>query len=156
VNVSGDIAVRVLTAIPSSVAALYYALSPFFGRLVCTGLADYLGKVDHEWQGSLAGVPPHRSTEAISAIIDWVVDAPQMVPALLLPLTTAVFALRNKSAAAIVLSFSVVGICAATLWIYSCTPLEYRSKRLIGRRYTVVALAGVILNIASATVVVLS
>lgn len=146
---------HVLASIPLIIAGLYYLLSPFFIRLVRKGLTDYLDKVDQEWQGPKDEIPPHRTSEAIAANIDWVIDAPQMVPALLLPLTAAVFALQNNNTAAIVLSFSVVVICTATLWIYSCSPVEYRSMRLLGYRYTIIALVSIVLNGVSAAVIIL-
>jgi len=78
-----------------------------------------------------------------------------MVPSLLLPLTAAVFAMHDNDLAGAILAFSTVGICAAALWIYSRSPLEYRSLRFIGSRYTLVSALGVILNLTGAGLILL-
>ena len=137
--------VRLLEAAPLMIAALYYLCSPFFSKHVGKRLNDYLLLVDGEWTGPTNGTPPHRTSQSIGATLDWVTDAPQMVPVLLLPLTASVFAFQG-TAAAIILGFASVLICVLTLWIYFCPPLKYRSLRLIGHRYTVVSMLGMLLN----------
>lgn len=144
-----------LEVVPLAIAAFYYLLSPFFNGLVRDGFVNYLEKTDDEWQGPITGLPPHRTTEALSANIDWVIDAPQMIPGLLLPLTAGIFALADQDAAAAILAFATVLICAATLWIYTRSPVEYRSLRLIGHRYTVVSVLGVILNAVTAMLILI-
>jgi hypothetical protein len=143
---------HLLEAIPLLLAAFYYLLSPFFSDLVKRGFISYLDKVDSEWHGPDSQMPPHRTSEVLGQNIDWVIDAPQMVPGLLLPLAAAIFALQSNDLSAVVLSFAAVGICAAVLWIYSRSPVQYRSMRFVWHRYTLVASLGVVLNVAAAIV----
>jgi hypothetical protein len=143
---------HLLEAIPLLLAAFYYLLFPFFSDLVKQGFINYLDKVDSEWRGPDSPVPLHRTSEALGQNIDWVIDAPQMVPGLLLPLAGAIFALQSNDWSAVVLSFASIGICAAVLWIYSRSPVEYQSMRFVGHRYTLVAGLGVVLNVAAAIV----
>jgi hypothetical protein len=145
---------KLIGAFPAILAALYYGLSPFFNELTRKGYIEYLDKIDAEWHGSTASLPPHRTSEALAANIDWIIDAPQTVPSLLLPLATALFALSNKNLSAIVLSAAVILICVATLWIYSQSPLRYRSLRLLGHRYTAVSAFGIVLNLGVAVMLI--
>jgi hypothetical protein len=144
---------RFLEATPLLLGALYYIMTPFFGKLVRRGYISYMEKVEREWRGPKAPLPPHLSPEALAANIDWLIDAPQMVPTLLLPLAAAVFALQNTAISSIVLAFSAVGVSAAALWIYSRSPLEYRSLRFVKNRYTLVSLLGIVLNMGAAILV---
>lgn len=141
---------KLIGAFPVILAALYYALSPFFTELTRKGYTEYLDKVDAEWHGNGAPLPPHRTSEALGANIDWIIDAPQMVPSLLLPLATAIFALSDNDLSAVILSTAAILICVATLWIYSQSPIRYRSFRIVGHRYTVVSALGIVLNLAAA------
>lgn len=141
---------KLLDATPLFLAALYYALTPFFSQQVRSGYIDYLQKVNSEWQGPKASIPPHLAPEALAANTDWLIDTPQMVPTLLLPLAAAVFALHDSDLSGVVLAFAAIVICAAVLWIYSRSPLQYRSLRFVGNRYTLVPALGVVLNAAAA------
>lgn len=140
---------RLLDAIPLMLAALYYLFAPFFLSLTCRGLTDYLKNVSKEWQG-MHDVPPHLTPESIAATCEWVADAPQVIPTLLLPLAAAVFAIQSQDIPAVVLAFASVVICVATLWIYSTSPLKYRSYKFVKGKYTIVAVVGVALNAAAA------
>src|SRR6516164_7597444 len=142
------IGTRVLQATPLMVAALYYLLSPFFIGRACKGLSDYLKGISSTLTGPTPNVPLHLTPDAVAATCEWVIDAPQLIPTLLLPLAAAVFTLQSQDVPAIVLAFASVVICAATLWIYSVSPLQYRARKLW--KYTIVAVAGVILNAAAA------
>jgi hypothetical protein len=141
---------KLIAAFPVILAALYYALSPFFTELTRKGYTEYLDKVDAEWRGNSVPLPPHRTSQALGTNIDWIIDAPQMVPCLLLPLATAIFALNDNGLAAVILSAATILICVATLWIYSQSPIRYRSFRIIGHRYTVVSAFGIVLNLTAA------
>lgn len=152
---SEGIGVRLLDSMPLILAAIYYLLAPFFIGLVRRGFIDSLSKADREWKGTDHPLPPHRTSEHLATNIDWIIDAPQMVPSLLLPLAAVLFALRNSVAAAIIFSLSTLGICAATLWIYSQSPLEYRSLGFVRHRYTLVTASGVILNFGAAILLLL-
>jgi hypothetical protein len=154
-NVTGTpIVSRLLEATPLLLATLYYILTPFFSGLGYRGYVSYLGKVNNEWQGPKVPLPPHLAPEALAANVDWLVDAPQMVPTLLLPLAAAVFAFHDSTISSIVLAFAAIVICVAALWIYSRSPLEYRSLRFIGNRYTVVAALGIVLNGTAAVLLI--
>src|SRR5690349_9111610 len=97
-SVSADTAgnSRLLVATPLLLAALYYLFSPFFAEQARQRLIDYLEKVDREWEGPKINLPPHLEPQAIAANADWLIDAPQMVPTLLLPLAGAVFAFNEN------------------------------------------------------------
>jgi hypothetical protein len=148
-------ALRLLEATPLLLGALYYAMTPFFAQLTRRGYKTYMEKIEREWQGPKVSLPPHLDIEALAANIDWLIDAPQMVPTLLLPLAAAVFALRDSSISSVVLAFAAICVSGAALWIYSRSPLEYRSLRFLGNRYTVVSALGVILNAAAAVLILL-
>jgi hypothetical protein len=143
---------KLLVAAPFLLAALYYAISPFFAQQVRRRLADYFDKVNAEWEGPTDCIPPHLKTDAITATTDWTIDAPQMVPTLLLPLAGAVFALNDNNIVGVVLAFATVMICVATLWIYMRSPIEYQARRFAWRRYTSVSALGLALNIAVSVV----
>ena len=152
---SEDIEARILDAMPLILAAIYYLLAPFFVGLARRGFIDSLTKADMEWKGPDNELPPHRTSEYLSTNIDWIIDAPQMVPSLLLPLAAVLFAFRNSFASAVILALSALGICVATLWIYFRSPLEYRSIGFLGHRYTLVTASGVILNTGAAILLIL-
>ena len=145
----------VLEAVPLLLATAYYAFAPFFSGLASKGLIEYLEKENKEWKGSLDEIPPHLTPGAIAANIDWVIDAPQLVPTLLLPLTAAVFAFKSSDVPTIILAFSSIVITVAALWIYNVSPLKYRSYKIIKNRYTVVAATGAILNGTAAILVLI-
>jgi hypothetical protein len=138
---------RLFVATPLLLAAVYYLFSPFFVQQTRQRLIDYLEKVDREWEGPRDGLPPHLEPQAIGATADWVIDAPQMVPTLLLPLAGAVFAFNENGISGVILAFATVIICAATLWIYTRSPVEYRARRVIWHKYTTVSALGIILNL---------
>jgi hypothetical protein len=141
---------KILDATPFLLATLYYLLTPFFTELVRRGLVGYLNDLDAEWQGPDVSRPPHLTPQAIASNIDWIVDAPQMVPTLLLPLAGAILALTNGDIVSVILSFSVLLVAAAALWIYTRSPVQYRSFRLIKHRYTIVSILGIALNAGTA------
>jgi len=65
-------------------------------------------------------------------------------------LALAIFTIRGSATSAVVISAACIVICVATLWIYSRSPLQYRSFRFIRHRYTVVNALGVVPNLAAA------
>jgi hypothetical protein len=146
-NTSATGTSRLLVATPLLLAAVYYLFSPFFVQQARQRLIDYLEKVEREWEGPRDGLPPHLEPQAIGANTDWIIDAPQMVPTLLLPLAGAVFAFNDNGVSGIILAFATVIICAATLWIYTRSPVEYRAVRMIWHKYTVVSTLGIVLNL---------
>lgn len=145
---------KILEAMPLILAAVYYLLTPFFVEQVRRGFGASLAQADAEWKGPDQPLPPHRTTEYLGTNIDWIVDAPQLVPCLLLPLAAVLFSFRDSAATAVILSLSVVGICAAALWIYTRSPLAYRSLGVVGGRYTPVTAAGLVLNLGAAILLV--
>jgi hypothetical protein len=145
---------KLLRATPSLLAALYYVSAPFFSRMTRQRYVDHAEKVGREWQGSVANIPPHLDPKIIAENIDWVIDAPQVVPTLLLPLATAVFAIRDSAVASIVLAFSSIGISIFALWMYSKSPVEYRSLRIPTTKHTIVAVLGIVLNISAALLLI--
>jgi len=146
-NTSATGTSRLFVATPLLLAAMYYIFSPFFVQQARQRLIDYLEKVDREWEGPRDGLPPHLEPQAIGANVDWIIDAPQMVPTLLLPLAGAVFAFNDNGISGVILAFATVIICAATLWIYTRSPVEYRARRVIWHKYTVVSALGIVLNL---------
>jgi hypothetical protein len=142
---------RLVEAMPFFLGALYYVFMPFFIKQTQQRLVDYLEKVDTEWQGSREP-PPHLAPRAVAITVEWTTDATQVVPTLLLPVAGAVFALRSNSLSAAVLAFSALIISVICLWIYSQSPVEYRARRYIFHRYTIISIFGIILNIAVAIV----
>jgi len=137
---------------PLILATAYYFASPFFSELVRKRFVDYLDAADREWHGQNYP-PPHRTSEALAANIDWIIDVPQVVPCFLLPLTAAIFAFRINDSSAVILIFAALAVCVATLWIYNRSPLDYRSMRIIGHRYTLVAGLGMFANAVTAILV---
>lgn len=145
-NASVSHSSRLLEAVPLLLATAYYLSEPFFTSLAAKGLIEYLDKGNREWQGSLDELPPHLSPKAIAANVDWIIDAPQLVPTLLLPLTAVVLAFTDNDVPTVILAFSSIVIPIAALWIYNISPLKYRSYKIVKNKYTVVAATGVLLN----------
>lgn len=154
-NVQPGITSHLLEATPLLLAAFYYLLAPFFSDLVRQRFIVHLEKMDREWSGPEVQLPPHLTSAGLEQNIDWVIDAPQMVPGLLLPLAGAIFAFRDSDLSAIILAFATISICAAALWIYSQSPVKYQSIRFAGHRYTLVAALGVLLNGIAAVVLLI-
>jgi len=148
-----DSASRFLEAVPFLLAATYYMFGPFFISQVRQKLVDHLKKVGDEWKGPQDS-PPHLTPRAIAVTAEWTIDAPQVVPTLLLPLAGAVFALRSSSISAAVLAFAALVISVFCLWIYAQSPLEYRAHRYIFHRYTILSMLGIILNLVIVIVLV--
>lgn len=138
---------KFLQATPFLLAAFYYLLSPFFIQQTRRRLTDYFEKINAEYVGPKDPVPPHLSPEAIGATADWIIDAPQVVPTLLLPLAGAVFSLHDNSIAGIIVAFAAVIVCVATLWMYTRSPIEYQARRFIWHTYSLVSVVGIILNL---------
>lgn len=145
----GNVVAKLLHSTPSLLAALYYLSAPFFVRLTRRGYTDYAAKVDEEWQGPKY-TPPHLEPKAVAESIDWMIDAPQVVPTLLLPLAAAVFAIRDSAISSIVLAFASIAISICAVWIYSISPMEYRTFRIPKTGHTLVAVLGIVLNTTAA------
>jgi hypothetical protein len=143
---------KILEAVPFVLAVLYYLFSPFFIGQARKGFIAYMEKADAEWQGDKALIPPHLKPKAVAANVDWIVDAPQMIPIILLPLAAAVFVLKGV-ASEVILAFATIVICVLTLWIYSCSPIEYRALRIVRHKYTLASALGIVLNMATAIVI---
>lgn len=147
-----------LEAVPLLIAALYYLLSPFFVGITTKGLCDYLDGVDEEWSGDLDAIPPHRSSEALGGVLEWVMDAPQLVPSVLLPLLAVMFVIDSREVVAVVLAVTCLLLSVAALWIYRVSPLQYRAIRLrkykLVSQYTLVSMVGLLFNLAAAVLVV--
>jgi hypothetical protein len=147
---------KLLEATPWLLAAFYYLFAPFFIEQARKRLIDYLDKVNEEWQGPKGSIPPHLTSKAIGATTDWVIDAPQLVPTLLLPLAGAVFSIHNNSIAGVILTFGTLVICTLTLWMYTRSPIEYQARRFIWHKYTLLSILGLVLNLAVAAILLLT
>ena len=151
---------KILLAAPFVIAVAYYLVSPYFSRRAIIGFENHMKRVESEHvHPDDLDVRGHEAELEINEAIheralEWVVDAPQIVPTILLPVAGLLFAaITAPKIALLVALIAAVVTAAATLWIYSENPIVYRSRRLGG--YTCVALLGMALNTLSVVAILI-
>ena len=152
-------------ALPFFVAAGYYSVSPFFGRITRQTIQEYLEKVSASWQGPTTDAS-HLEPASLAQLTDWITDAPQLIPTLLLPIAGALFAVTTSANASnAILAGAVLVLSIAAVWIYHYNPVKYGQKRLLPKKYTpvflrqkytLVSFAGLVLNLAVGVVLLIS
>ncbi len=154
---------RLLQSAPFFLAALYCVMSPIFTALTAKAITDQLVGGFRTWSGD-RDVPLHLDPKLIARLSDWTADAPQVVPTLLLPTAGLIFSVGSPPFAALVLAGSALLLPAATLWVYSMHPLDYRQIRCgrvtFGSKHwqglTLVPFVGAILNAAAGVAVLMT
>jgi hypothetical protein len=101
--------------------------------------------------------PPTTSEQYIKDYLDYSIDAAQVIPSLVLPAVGLVVALSrglNQIGMALLLAVGIPMVCWIVLKIFNSDPVVYVGKGYIKGRYTFLSIAGLVMNIICAAVVI--
>lgn len=137
----GETITGFLVSFPFLLAAVCYLLSPAFSSLAKRRLGE------SAQAGESIAVPKDGSTGRLLSILDWAIDAPQVVFVGLLPLVAFLFAIpASPWALPAALTASVLTI-AALVGILLVEPQRYVAFARTRFRFTPVAICGLFLNL---------
>ena len=141
--------VKLGATLPFAIAVVFYLLSPLLTAKVQTVLEGQVAR-DASLYGSTAGstAPPQLRPEMIKDYVEYVADAVQIIPATMLPVLGAIFAISSKLAVnlgLIILVFAVVLAVTMDAVVLSRAAADYVSRKWRG--YSLVNGVGVIVNL---------
>ncbi|WP_188196099.1 hypothetical protein [Nonomuraea sp. SYSU D8015] len=134
---------------PLGVAIVLYLLTPLSTAKIQKVLAGQIAE-DAARYGvtTQTAIPPHLSPQMIKDYVEYAADTVQIIPASLLPVIGAVFAVTTRVAeevALIILVSTVVLAVALDSWMLTRSAPDYASRKRWG--YSLVNLIGIIANI---------
>lgn len=143
--------------LPVGAAVLFILFSPLLTSKVVSTVEGWLAK-DATAYGvaSEAEVPPHLSKDAIVDYVEYGSDAAQLVPATLMPIIGAIFAVasdRRSLAAVVTLVLFIAAAVFLDSWILSRAPQDYVSRKVRGG-YSIVSLVALTCNFAGIVIIV--
>jgi hypothetical protein len=147
---------RLAAPAPFIAAILFYLVTPLIARQVQRALRGELAEGGrHAPNLDTHFIPYYLTQSAISDYLEFATDAVQVIPAVLLPVVGAIYALGNGVPPVISISF-LVAVCLAAFalnaWMFGHSASDYASKKWYG--YSVMTLTGVSINIIGLLIIV--
>jgi hypothetical protein len=141
---------------PFVAAILLYLASPLVIHQVLRVLSGQLADGErHVRNLDPNSIPYYLTPSSISDYLEYAADVVQILPAILLPIVGALYALGNGVSAAAAVSFLVL-VCilafAVNAWVLGSSASDYASRKWHG--YSVVTLMGVSINIVGLLMVI--
>lgn len=136
-------------AVPFLAAIAFFLISPLLTAKIKTAVSGQIAEEANGLNIPEDGVPPHLNRESVDAYIEYAMDAVQIIPLTLLPVTGGVFAIAAHVPSPIALGYLSIAILAAVVveaWVLSQPAGKYVSRRFI-RYYSVVTATGIASNL---------
>ena len=148
--------VRLAASAPFIAAILFYLVTPLIVRQVQRALGGELAEGGrHAPNSDPRSVPYYLTQSAISDYLEFAADAVQVIPAVLLPVVGAIYALGDGVPPVISVSF-LVAVCVAAFalnaWMFGHSAADYASRKWYG--YSVMTLTGVSINIVGLLIII--
>ncbi|MFD7403019.1 hypothetical protein ACFV7R_10165 [Streptomyces sp. NPDC059866] len=134
--------------IPFGAAIIMYLFNPLIEKKAQAAVFKSISESDQRMPDAASVViPAHRSDPSIKSYLSFVIDAAQIVPAVILTAVGVILAIPSDWSPALA-AVLVLGICLLVLavdaYVLSLDPHVYDGKRVRG--YTFTAIAGIGLN----------
>lgn len=151
---AADLAISEWTAlsaatVPFLAAIVLLLISPLLTAQVKTVVLGQIDKSAREHGVTEDMIPPSRGRDSLDAYIEYAIDAVQIIPLSLLPVTGAVFAIAAHVPSAIALGYLSIAILVAVVvdaWVLSRLAGKYVAKRLV-KYYSIVTATGIASNL---------
>ena len=143
--------------LPFIVALIFYLIAPLLAKKAKTVLTGQIARDAGLFKTTTeTPVPPWLSSEMISDYVDYIADVVQIIPATLLPVLGAVFALSTKFAvnvAVVVLIVAIISAITMDAIVLSLSAADYVSRKWLG--YSLIGGIGIVINLAALTFILI-